>query len=271
MTTATPTATMIEFKDIELRTGVRLRYADAGPRDGRPLLLLHGYSDSSFSFRPLLSDPVPNARFIMPDQRGHGESGRPPEGYSLDGFAMDAIALLDGLGIESAVVVGHSLGSFIGQRMAVLAPMRVGRLVLVGSAHTPCNDVVASMKPIVDSLTDPVDVEFVREFQLSTIHRPVPPRFLDRVIAESLKLPARVWKAVLAGLLDPPLPVEPGIIRCPTTLIWGDKDAIFGRSEQEDLRRRIPGAALHVMTDVGHAVHWEATDDFSRYLAAAIR
>ena len=63
------------------------------------------------------------------------------------------------------------------------------RLVLVGSAPKPRNATVASLKPIVDSLTDPVNVELVREFQLSTIHRPVPPRFLDRVIAERLKLP----------------------------------------------------------------------------------
>ena len=46
MTTATATATMIEFKDIELRTGVRLRYADAGPRDGQPLLLLRVWSEN---------------------------------------------------------------------------------------------------------------------------------------------------------------------------------------------------------------------------------
>jgi pimeloyl-ACP methyl ester carboxylesterase len=267
----TTLASAIEFKEIHLRTGVRLRYAETGPRNGPPLLLLHGYSDSWFSFSPVLGLMPADLRLIIPDQRGHGDSERPLEGYRPQDFAADALAMLQALGIESATVVGHSMGSFVAQRMATLAPKQVSRLVLVGSAATADNEVVRSLIPAVHSLTDPVDIAFVREFQMSTIYRPVPPAFLDRVIAESLKLPARVWKAVLAGLLDLPTLTDAPAIRCPASIFWGDRDAIFGREDQDELMRRIPGATLHVFNFVGHDPHWEAPEDFVRHLAAAIQ
>ena len=257
----------ITFGEASLRTGVRLRYAEAGPRTGRPVLLLHGYSDSWFSFSPIIDLLPPDLRLIVPDQRGHGDSERPAGKYRPDELAADGVALLDALGVPSAAVMGHSLGSFVAQWMAILAPKRISRLLLLGSAASPDNEAVRSLVPVVQSLTDPVDVDFVREFQLSTIHRPVAPEFLERAIAESLKLPARVWKAVLAGLLDMPTLLSGAAgIRCPVDLYWGDRDTIFGRSDQEDLLRLIPGARLHVLDAVGHALHWEAPEEFVRRL-----
>jgi pimeloyl-ACP methyl ester carboxylesterase len=261
----------IEFRNVELRTGVRLRYADVGPRNGTPVLLLHGYSDSWFSFSRILGLLPTEWRLIIPDQRGHGESGRPAQGYTPGHFADDAVALLDGLGIASAVIIGHSMGSFVAQRVALLAARRVRRLVLVGSAASADNEVVRSLVPLVQSLTDPVDPAFVREFQMSTIYRPVPAAFLERVIAESLKLPAHVWKAVLAGLLDLPTITDMGTIQCPASILWGDRDAIFGRSDQDALLRLIPGARLHVFNEIGHDPHWEGPDEFVRALRAAMQ
>ena len=268
----TTTAKAIAFREVSLPTGVRLRYADVGPRSGKTLILLHGYSDSWFSFSPMLDLAPPELRLIIPDQRGHGDSERPSGVYTPEGFAADAIALLEALGIPSSDVVGHSMGSFVAQRMALLAPKRVSSLVLLGSAATADNEVVRSLVPAVQSLTDPVDVEFVREFVMSTIYRPVPAEFLEKAIAESLKLPARVWQAVLAGLLDMPvLLTDLAAIGCPVSLFWGDRDAIFGRPDQDELLRRIPQARLQVFKDVGHTVHWETPDDFVRYLNEAIQ
>ena len=119
-----------EFREIRLYTGVRLRYACVGPRRGRPLLLLHGYPDSWFSFSRILGLVPPDWQLIIPDQRGHGNSERPPGGYTPEQLALDAIALLDALGIESASVVGHSMGSFVAQRIAILAPQRTNITVL---------------------------------------------------------------------------------------------------------------------------------------------
>jgi pimeloyl-ACP methyl ester carboxylesterase len=270
MTSATATATAIQFRNIQLRTGVRLHYAEVGPPAGRPILLLHGYSDSWFSFSRILSELPPDLRLIIPSQRGHGDSDRPMEGYTFERFALDAMALLDAIGVPAATVVGHSMGSFAAQRMAVLAPKQVSRAVLIGSAGTVSNEAVLELVPIVQALTDPVDPVFVRTFQMSAIFRPVPEEFIDRAVAESLKLPARVWKAVLAGMLELPVATQSGGIRCPTSIVWGDRDAFFGRRDQEELLRLIPGAKLHVLTDVGHTPQWEVPEEFARLLAAIL-
>jgi pimeloyl-ACP methyl ester carboxylesterase len=191
--------------------------------------------------------------------------------YADEQLAADAIALLEALRVPAALVVGHSLGSFVAQRLAEAAPQRVRGLVLVGSAATANNEIMESMVPIVQALTDPVDEKFVREFQIGTIYRPVPPDFLDRVVAEGLKLPAMVWKAVLAGLLDmPTAPAGLKLITCPVSIFWGDRDAIFGRSDQDELMRLIPQARLQVFTEVGHALHWEAPDEFVKQLSRVI-
>jgi pimeloyl-ACP methyl ester carboxylesterase len=116
----------------------------------------------------------------------------------------------------------------------------------------------------VQRLTDPVDEGFVREFQMSCVYRALPEEFMEQVIAESLKLSAAVWKAMFAGLIDAPLLA--GFIGCPTFLFWGDRDAIFGRKDQEELLARIPGATLHIFENVGHAPHWEVPEDFRREL-----
>ena len=57
----------------------------------------------------------------------------------------------------------------------------------------------------IDGLSDPVDETFVREFQMSTIAAPVPEPFMEAVIANSRRVPARIWKAVLQGLIDSPI------------------------------------------------------------------
>ena len=239
-----------------------------GPVDAGALVLLHGYSDSGFSFSRVLPLLPTDRRIIVPDLRGHGRSSRPAGGYGMDALANDVLALLDELGVESAVVLGHSMGSLVAQRIAVIAPERVEALVLVGSA--PSIHGLAGLdefRAAVDALADPVEEEFVRAFQESTIVRPVPPEFMDRIVAESLRLPARVWRDLLAGMIEAPV-VAPGEIRARTLILWGDEDGVFGRDQQDRLLELIPGARLRVYVGVGHAPHWEAPRRFATELAA---
>jgi non-heme chloroperoxidase len=84
----------------------------------------------------------------------------------------------------------------------------------------------------------------------------------------SLKVPARVWKEIAAGMLatDPVADLEQH--RSPTLILWGDRDGGFPRSEQEALVAAIPGAVLKVYPETGHALHWEHPDEFVRDLEA---
>lgn len=256
---------------IELPAGVRLRYTERGAAGGEAILCLHGYSDSAYSFAPLLFLVPPAFRTVAVDQRGHGDSDRPPDGYDIGTLAADACAALDALGIRRATVVGHSMGSLVAQRLALDHPDRVGRLVLVGSGTSAVNAVTLALAEEVRRLSDPVPAEFVRDFQRSTVHEPLPEAFLDRIVAESLKLPARVWHAVLDGILAFDAVAELPRIGCPTLIVWGEHDGIFDRDEQHRLRAAIPDARLVVYHDTGHSPNWERpaqlVDDVLAFIA----
>ncbi|HUE86128.1 MAG TPA: alpha/beta hydrolase [Vicinamibacterales bacterium] len=258
VTLATP-ATLFR-KQLVLPNGVRLNSVQGGAIDGAAVILLHGITDSSYSFSRLLPLLPPELRVIALDLRGHGDSDRPADGYTMDDFAEDVIGVMDVLGIPRATLVGHSMGSFVARRAAERAPERVSRLVLVGTALAARNAVVAELQAAVERLVDPVDESFIREFQLSTLHRPVPPEFLDHVIAESRKLPARVWRAALAGLANyaPQWPIT-----CPATILGGELDAVFSPDEQTALFLATEHSTLHLEREVGHTLHWEAPERFA--------
>jgi pimeloyl-ACP methyl ester carboxylesterase len=260
-------APALRFAEVRLATGVRMHYAEQGDPRGDAVILLHGYSDSWFSYSrvlPLLSD---RHRVYALDLRGHGNSDRPATGYHMSDLAADVIAFMDAKGIVRATVVGHSMGSFVAQQVALAAPRRVTRLVLVGSATAVRNvDGILDLKRAVDSLPDPVPEEFVREFQRSTIHAPVPDDFMNGVVNESLKLPARVWRELMAGMLatDPPLAL--GRAGIPTLVIWGDRDTFMLRGEQDALLKLLKTATLTVYRDTGHDPQWERPELFARDL-----
>jgi non-heme chloroperoxidase len=241
------------------RDGMRLTYVHAGPGDGAVVIMLHGITDSSFSFSRVMPLMPPELRVIALDQRGHGDSDRPADGYTMDDFAGDVIGLMDVLGIAEATLVGHSMGTFVARRVAERAPERVTRLVLLGTGLSSRNAVIAELQAAAELLSDPVDEAFIREFQLSTIHRAVPPEFLERVIAESRKVPARVWRAALAGLagFQPQWPIN-----CPTTILGGDLDAVFSVEEQTALFLATEHSTLHLEPRIGHTLHWEAPERF---------
>ena len=249
---------------MRLSNGVRLHVTEQGSDRSPTLVLIHGFPDSGFSFSAITPLLPRDLRIIVPDLRGFGESDRPMTGYSMTDFARDVLTLMDDLGLPRATVLGHSMGSFVARRVAELAPGRVETLVLVGSAATPRNDVVRSLSQDAHSFTDPIDPAFVREFQMSTTYRPVPSRLMDQLIIESLKVPARVWKAALDGLLAYDIPEEP--IRCPTFVIGGAQDAVFTRPEQEALGSVIPGASVRIVDDLGHCPQWEDPELFATLL-----
>ena len=213
--------------DVRLRTGVRLRYLEQGDPAGPAVILLHGLADSSFSFSRILPGLSGRYRALAPDQRGHGDSDRPADGYHPRGMAEDVLALMDALAIDRAVLLGHSMGTFVAQQAARAAPARIAGLVLLGSAPSARNEVLQEVQRSLLPLAEVVPEEFVREFQLSTVHHPVPDEFLARVIAESLKVPARVWRAALEGLIEAERFDGLGHRRAPVLHRWGELDAIF--------------------------------------------
>jgi len=234
--------------------------------------LLHGYSDSWYSFSRVLPLLAPTYHAFALTQRGHGDSEKPTCCYTPDDFAADVDAFMDAVGIDQATVVGASTGALFAQRVALSYPHRVSRLVLL-AAQTPANEAVSGLQEAVRMLEDPVPPEFVREFQVSTIYHPVPQEFMEQAISESLKLPARVWRdymeqAVLS--IDQEYVIGLREINVPTLIVWGEQDALFPRADQERLAAAIPNATLKIYPETGHAVHWERPEWVVRDLEAFI-
>ncbi|MBO8190949.1 alpha/beta hydrolase [Streptomyces oryzae] len=108
--------------------GLRLAYLDSGG-PGPVLLALHGHFGRGRIWAPLAGALAGRYRVIAPDQRAHGRSDRAAE-FSPEAYAHDAVALLDALGIETAAVLGHSMGGAVAFVLAARSPARVGALIV---------------------------------------------------------------------------------------------------------------------------------------------
>jgi pimeloyl-ACP methyl ester carboxylesterase len=108
---------------------VRLHYLAAG--EGSPVLLLHGYAQTSHMWRPLIAELAKTHRVIAPDLRGFGESSRPERGYEKKTMAQDVHALATSLGLTRVGLVGHDIGLMVAYAYAAQYPADVDRIALM--------------------------------------------------------------------------------------------------------------------------------------------
>ncbi|MCM6773746.1 alpha/beta hydrolase [Nocardia sp. CDC159] len=115
--------------------GVRFHVTEAGPADGRPVLALHGWPQHHYAYRHLLADPPAGLRIIAPDLPGYGWSGPPPHRWRKDEVASDLLALLDSLGLQRVLLVGHDWGGYLGFLLILRAPERFDGFLPLNIAH----------------------------------------------------------------------------------------------------------------------------------------
>jgi pimeloyl-ACP methyl ester carboxylesterase len=234
-------------------------------------VFLHGWPDSWFSFSRVLPALPKQLRALVIDQRGFGDSDRPESGYAIPDLAADVLAFLDALSIDRATLIGHSFGTFVARCVAIAQPERVARLVLIGTGFTQSNPVVGELQTALHDLPDPVPLQFARDFQASTVYRSVPTEFFDRIVAESLKLPARLWREMIDRLTEYADAERLSEIAAPTLLLWGDKDALFPQADQDRLVAALRGAKLIVYGETGHCPNWERPERVAADIAAFVQ
>jgi pimeloyl-ACP methyl ester carboxylesterase len=115
--------------------GVRVHVTEAGDPDGRPVVALHGWPQHHYAYRDLLADPPAGLRIIVPDLPGYGWSGPPPHKWAKEDVAADMVALLDALGLDKVLLVGHDWGAFVGYLMLLRAPERFDGYLALNMAH----------------------------------------------------------------------------------------------------------------------------------------
>jgi non-heme chloroperoxidase len=262
----------LRFATTRLATGPRVHYAEQGDPAGAPIVFLPAYTDSWFSYSRVL--PLLPARYhaYAVDQRGHGDSERPDCCYAVEDFADDVVAFLDAVGVGRATLVGHSGSCLVARRVAEAHPERVARLVLLGSPGSlGDNEEELALQTAVRALQDPVPAQFARELQGAAAHVSLPEAFFERLVAESLKLPARVWRSALEGLFAFDDAADLARIAAPTLLVWGEWDRWLPREEEDQLAAAIPGARVVVYPATGHSPNWERPDRVADDLDAFMR
>ena len=203
-------------------------------------------------------------------QRGHGDSGKPDGEYESRVFARDVAGFMDTLGIERAVIVGHSMGATVAQRFEWTIRNSCERWCWRSFFPRPANTELRKFLEEVSTLSDPINPVFVRDFQKSTLAQPVPPEFFDTVVGEAMKVPARVWQAALQPYLTMDFLDRTGEHRGADTARWGDRDALTGRSEQDELTRAIKTSRLVVYEGAGRSPHWKSLHRFAGQIASFV-
>ena len=227
-----------------------LRVASSGGPPAEPVFLcLHGLVDTLAIWDRLEPRLAERGRVVRYDQRAHGESGAPPGPYRREDLAADGVAVLDSLGVERAVWVGHSMGGIVSMTAALAHPDRVAGLLLIGTA-SQCSEKVAGWY-------ERIAVAGERD-GLAGLAGAIYGKDAARRV-EGFALGIAAVTRTLKSLYDDPLTPKLAGVDCPTLLLVGEKDPM-GPKASAIIQREIRGAVLEVVPDEGHWVHVTAPD-----------
>jgi pimeloyl-ACP methyl ester carboxylesterase len=255
-------------QSVRLANGVTLAYVEMGNPKGEPLLLLHGYTDTSRSWT-LVAPYLFRHRLLIPDQRGHGGSDKPACCYSATVFAEDARLFLDSMKVKKAAVAGHSLGSMVAMTLAAEHPDRVTKIALIGStALVPVKrgDWLWTNAHALKAPLDP-NSDFLREWHPANQPTPVDKAFATAAMAEILAIPLHVWRGVIRELAEVPAGRHAADVRAPVLILFGGKDPLFPAEHHAALVKAFPKAEARVFPDLGHNLAWERTSEVGPVLA----
>lgn len=209
--------------------GVRIHYRET-PGVGGPLVCLHGITSNARAWDGIAAELAPLYRTIAPDLRGRGDSGKPNGPYGLNVHAADAVALMDQLGIDKAVVIGHSLGALIGMEFAATYPDRIRKLVLVDHGVNTSPETINALRPFWARLNSsyPSWQAFRDAMRASPAFPNWTPEIENYLQNEASlqpdgtvrhKVPAWVPERELTAAIGRDIPSYYGRIRCPTLVL----------------------------------------------------
>ncbi|MGH0030633.1 MAG: alpha/beta fold hydrolase [Myxococcota bacterium] len=270
--------------------GVRLHVVEAGPVDGAPVVLLHGFPEFWLAWEAQIA-PLARAGFrvIVPDQRGHNASDKPAElsAYRLEALVGDVLGLLDARGHDRAYVAGHDLGASVAWRLVLLHPERVRAAVIFNANHPQAErDAEADDDKIGWHRTlaqVPYLPELVARFGNWALPVSVlrdtsrPGTFPDETMAAYrwawhrdhaiayMAMWMRAWREH-----PQPLP-ERAIAEPPVRLVWGLGDAFIPLSDPTPSLRLLRRGEVVQLPDAGHWLLHEEPEETSRLLVEFFR
>lgn len=249
---------------------IEMAYEEHGS-GGRPFVLVHGFTGSGDDFADVTSELAAHGRTLVPDQRGHGHSSKPGDGYTLDQLTADLAGFLDETGVERCDLLGHSLGGMVALRFALAHPDRLASLVLMDTAaRAHVSDRAWGVGFFGKAMRRVPPGLLWRLARASQRRLPEPMRRAAQEMG-----PERYWERLRVKLeaMDPlayealmravffQLPMTERLheIRCPTTVVVGAEDQAFLQPSRE-LADGIPDAKLIVIDGAHHSPQIEARD-----------
>ncbi|SFP33186.1 Pimeloyl-ACP methyl ester carboxylesterase [Mesorhizobium sp. NFR06] len=234
--------------------GLDLAYVEIASAEP-PLVLVHGFTDTSRSFS-LLAPYLSGRRLIIPDLRGHGAS-KVGGGCGVADFAGDIAGLIRTLGLHQPVVVGHSLGAMVSIALASRQPELVGGLVVMAgtlkTGFAPDHPLVTGVEALRDPIL-PADPFFEWWHQCGP---EVPRAFLAGMAKDASAMPVARWRAILEEIHSADLTAAAQAVRARTLIIAGGRDPLFDGNHQQRLLKEIPAPFFMAMAHCGHNPHWE--------------
>ncbi|MCX8061883.1 MAG: alpha/beta hydrolase [Anaerolineales bacterium] len=213
-----------------------------------PLLLIHGAGGMSLSWPPHIRR-LPDTTVLAPDLPDHGKSAR-RHYHSLEEVAAILLEWLDGLQLAQVDCCGHSMGGAIGLLLSLLAPQRVRKLILIGSAaRLPVNPQLLQLSSHPETLPQAVELLIRWSFAPSA-----PQKLKELTARRLLENPATTLYRDLSACNRFDLTAELQQIQAPTLLLTGEQDRMTPVAEAQRLAEHLPRARLEILPNAGHLV-----------------
>lgn len=248
--------------------GFSLACTDAG--QGLPLVLVHGYPLNRQMWQPQVKELSGQTRVLAPDLRGHGDSPVIQGPHSMDLFADDLNALLDGLGIQEKIILcGLSMGGYVTFAFFRKYAHRLRGLILTATRAAPDSEQALAARDQA--------IQTAVEKGVNPIFESMAPKLLSPQTAS--KLPAMLDLAMTVMRRTPPSTVVKDLqalkarqdsrptlprINLPTLIIHGEDDQIVPIQEAREMQAQIPGSRLAAVPAAGHLLNLEQPQIFNR-------
>ncbi len=262
------------------RNGATLAYEEAG-RGEPPLVFVHGWTCDHTYFAPQIEHFRRDHRTIAVDLRGHGESDKPEQPYTMEGFADDIAWLCGQLGVTKPVVIGHSLGGVVALALAIEHPALPAAIVAIDAPWLPAQNVRDLVPGLTEAFKGPQFRETQRQvvrdaFFLPSDDQQRRDRIVDHMSSAPQHVMASAWEHVWA------FDAASALSRLSTPALYigggaplGPDGASAALGTLEAIRAQNPRVVIGQTIGAGHFNQLDAADQvnamIARFLAMALQ